>query len=349
MKRRDIINIAILLVVVLIAVYRYRVQTFTETRSRFLMDTLVEISFSARQQNVPALLDSTITLISTYEKKYSYYDPDSYLWGINHSEDDSLTIDREFFEILNLAEIFYEETEGLYDVTIGSLSEIWDIDRTMPPPADSVRLAQANVGFDKIRYGYYSIDTQTDEPLDEISDERYGYLVRPPGLKLNFGSLAKGYIIDKAVAFAQSRGIESGHINAGGDILLFGDRGGNQRIGIQHPRDKNDIIAVLELSDTAVVTSGDYERYFEYEGRRYHHIINPLTGYPVENIFSVTVIAPDATLADMLSTAVFLLPPEDGIELVKRYKGAECIIYYQDEEEIVSLRTEGIRKYMVEG
>jgi|SRR5690554_1610609 thiamine biosynthesis lipoprotein len=349
MKRRDVINIAILLVVILIAVYRYKVQTYTETRSRFLMDTLVELSFSARQQNVPAIMDSTITVISRYEKKFSYYDPESYLWAINHSEEDSLIIDRELFELLNLAEIFYQETEGVYDITIGILSEIWDIDRTTPPPADSVRLAQEYVGFDKIRYGYYRVDPQPDESSSEISDEAYGYLIRPPGLKLNLSSLAKGYIIDKGVAYARSRGIESGYINAGGDILLFGDRGGKQRIGIQHPRDINDIIAVLELSDIAVVTSGDYERYFEYEGRRYHHIINPLTGYPVENIFSVTVIAPDATLADILSTALFLLPPEEGISLIKKYKGAECVIYYQDEDEIVSLRTEGIREYMVEG
>lgn len=324
MKRRDIVSIVILVIVIVIAVYRYKVQSYTETSSRFMMDTLVELSFSARQKNIPAIMDSTIALISHYEQKLSYHDPDGELWAINNSEQDTVRIDADIYELLKLAEIFYRETGGLYDVTIGALTDLWDIDRTYPPPPDSIRMAMERVGFSKISFDY-------------------DYLVRPSGVKINLGSVAKGYIVDKAVDYAISQGISSGHINAGGDIRLFGD-GGEYRIGIRHPRDINDIIDLLTLSETAVVTSGDYERYFEHEDRRYHHIINPLVGYPVENVYSVTVVAPTTTLADILSTSLFLMPPEEGINLVKSYPKTESIIYYLDNNEIVSLGTEGIRE-----
>ena len=328
MKRREIVNIAILVLVVVIAVYRYKVQSYSETRSRFMMDTLVELSFTARQKNIPAIMDSTISLIEHYEQKFSYYHPGGELWQINESSHEKVEIDADFFELLKLAAIFYEETKGSYDVTIGTLSELWDTERNYPPPADSIRSALAHTDFSEVLV-------------------RQNYIIRPVGMKINLGSIAKGYIIDKAVEYAQSEGIQSGYINAGGDIRLFGYQGKEQRIGIQHPRDINDVIAVLSLSDTAIVTSGDYERYFDYDGRRYHHIINALTGYPVEGVYSVTILAPNATLADILSTAVFLLPPEEGINLLKAYPGTEGIIYFLDDEEIVSLRTEGIRDYLV--
>ena len=327
MKRRDIVNIAILVIVIFIAVYRYKVQHHVETRSRFMMDTLVEISFTARQKNIPAIVDSTIALMHYYDNKFSYYNPDGMLWSINQSEQDTIAIDADFYEMLTLAGMYYELSDARYDVTIGTLTELWNSERTYPPPADSVTLALRNVGFHKIEFDQ-------------------NFLIRPQGLKINLGSIAKGFIIDKAVDFALSQGISSGYINAGGDIRLFGDSGKEQNIGIQHPRDINRVIAVLALSDTAIVTSGDYERYFEYEGRRYHHIINPLTGYPVENIFSVTVIAPNATLADLLSTVIFLLPPEEGINIAK-LPNTECIIYYEEDDEIVSLRSEGIRELIV--
>lgn len=327
MKRRDIVNIIILLIVIVAAVYRYKVQSFSETKSRFMMDTLVEISFTARNKNVNSIMESTFSLIEAYERKFSYYDEESDLWRINHSEQDSVVIDTEFYELLTLAEVFYRKTDGLYDITVGTLTELWDIDRSEPPPADSIKTALQHVGFSKISFGA-------------------DYLIRPPGLRITLGSIAKGYIIDKAVEYALSEGIEKGHINAGGDIRLFGEKSKKQLIGIQHPRSINDIIAVLALRDTAIVTSGDYERYFDYEGRRYHHIINPVVGYPVENMFSVTVIAPNTTLADILSTAVFLMSPEEGIDLVRNISEAECILYYLDGEEIVSLRTKGIRDYI---
>jgi len=328
MKRRDIVNIAILVIVIFIAIYRYKVQYNTETRSRFMMDTLVELSFTARQKNIPAIMDSTIALMHHYERKLSYYDKEGDLWRINHYDHEKVEIDAEFYELLTLAEIFYQKTDGRYDVSIGALTELWDGERAYPPPADSIRMALDKVGFSDIVV-------------------RPNYFIRPVGMKINLGSIAKGYIIDKAVEYAKSKGIRSGYINAGGDIRLFGDQGREQLIGIQHPRDINDVIAVLSVSDRAIVTSGDYERYFDHEGRRYHHIIDALTGYPVENIFSVTILAPNTTLADVLSTAVFLLTPEEGLNLLRSYPETECIIYYLDDDEIVSLRSEGIRDLIV--
>jgi thiamine biosynthesis lipoprotein len=294
-----------------------------------MMDTLVEISFTTRRKNVREIMDNTIDLIAEYEKKLSYYDDKGELWRINHAEQDSVEIDYDFYELFSLAEIFYHQTEGYYDITVGALTDLWDFDRTYPPPADSIAAALENVSFTRISF-------------------KPGYLIRPPGIKINLGSIAKGFIIDKAIEYAVSQEVTQGYINAGGDIRLFSDDDKEQLIGIQHPRDINDLIDILSVANKAIVTSGDYERFFEYQGRRYHHIINPVIGYPVENIYSVTVIAPNTLLADIMSTAIFLLPPDEGIALVKSYPETEAIIYFQEANQIVSLRTEGIRKYIRE-
>lgn len=328
MSRKEWFSLVILILVLLFAIYRYRNRHFTETKTRVMMGTLVELSLTSSHKNLSVIIDSTFNLIKEYEAKFSYYDQTSLLSEVNNSNGERVPIDRDFFEILQLAGKYYEKTGGRYDVTISPLTDLWGGGRTTIPPPDSIEVAMSLVGYDKIEY--------TED-----------YVKLPPGMRINLGSIAKGFIIDKAVDYALSKTVLYGHINAGGDIRLFGDASKVQRIGVAHPRERNRIIATLLLSDIAVVTSGDYERYFEYEGEIYHHIIDPLTGYPVSNMYSVTIIAPTATLADVLSTAVFLMEPEEGIELVKNTPGTEGIIYYVEGDDIVFLGTEGIKKFMV--
>jgi thiamine biosynthesis lipoprotein len=152
-----------------------------------------------------------------------------------------------------------------------------------------------------------------------------------PALTVDLGAIAKGYAIDRAAEVLRRAGIESAAINAGGDIRLIGDHGARPwRIAIQHPRDSARPLATLELADAAVVTSGDYERFFEQDGVRYHHIFDPRTGYPAGRCQSVTVVAPSAALADALSTAVFVLGPEEGFALLQRFPEAEGLIVAAD-------------------
>ena len=145
---------------------------------------------------------------------------------------------------------------------------------------------------------------------------------------MDLGAIAKGYALDRAADKIRSFGIESALINAGGDIVAFGTRepGKPWRIGIQDPRNPSGIIAVAEINDRAVVTSGDYERFFMEGDKRYHHILDPQTGYPAQGVQSVTIVAPDGVTADALSTAVFVLGKRKGLDLVEAMPDVACLI-----------------------
>jgi len=329
MKKRDIVNLVILIIVISFAAYRFYHRKYNFAKSRFALDTIVEITFTTSNKDSNPLLDRAFDLIEEYEKKFSFFQKGSKLWNINHSEMDSVQIDKEFFEILKISEDLFYKSGSLYDVTIGSLSELWDFSNTHIPSRDSIEIAQHSIGFEKIRYSE-------------------NYLFRPSETKLNFGSLAKGYIIDRVVDFLKDNLVESGIINAGGDMRIFGYEK-PVRIGIQHPRaEQNEVIEILQAGNQAVVTSGDYERYFEIDGKRYHHILNPETGYPSENAISVTVIAPSAVIADAYSTALFLMKPEKAIEIADQNENMEVIVYYQNEDEIDNLKSKNFSRYLVE-
>ena len=159
-----------------------------------------------------------------------------------------------------------------------------------------------------------------------------GYLIsRNPAVQYDLGAFAKGYAIDRGIELLQSQGIAHAIINAGGDLRAIGRHGDRPwRIGIRHPRQAG-VLASVELSaDESIFTSGDYERYFEASGRRYHHILNPQTGEPTEGVLSVTVIGPDATLTDGLSTAVFVMGARRGLALIDATDGYEAIVVEAD-------------------
>ena len=148
-----------------------------------------------------------------------------------------------------------------------------------------------------------------------------------PGVRINLGGIAKGYAVEHGAQILRRHGVEHALLNAGGDTRVIGDRRGQPWIvGIRHPRLADQVVTRLPIVDEAISTSGDYERFFEENGRRYHHIINPQTGEPTEGILTVTVIGPDGTMTDGLDTAIFVLGVEAGLELIKAYPDYETII-----------------------
>ncbi|MFK7923421.1 MAG: FAD:protein FMN transferase, partial [Bacteroidia bacterium] len=155
--------------------------------------------------------------------------------------------------------------------------------------------------------------------------------------KIGFGGIGKGYAANKASLLMLEMGIESGLVNAGGDIICWGRPAEREawRIGVADPKSRTQILAWLGINDLAVVTSGDYERFAMIEGKRYAHIINPKTGWPVSGLKSVTIVCPDAELADALATSVFVLGPEEGLALINRLKGVEGL-FVTDEDELIS-------------
>ncbi len=328
MKKRNVfINVLIFVLILLTALYWKYYSSKEFQRSEFLLDTIVEISVTSRESNVNSIIDSAFDLMRDYEYKLSMYKEDGQIWEINNSSVMYHELDNDLYSLLELSQKLYGLSDSLYDITIGSLSEIWDFENQYIPSLEEIDNALEYVGFNKI-----SFDTET--------------LSKPPGIKLNLGSLAKGFIVDKAVEFLINNDIKAGIINAGGDLRIFGYDDALS-IGIQHPRgEKNDIISVLNLKNNAVVTSGDYERFFIYEGKRYHHILNPKTGFPSSTAVSVTVISNSTMIADALSTVLFLLHPEEALSLLDVFPESDAIIFYMEKDELKQIHSEGFTRYM---
>jgi len=312
MGRKEWINIIIIIILLGIGFYKYQSRTYSEAKAQLALDTLIEISITTKSKNVEQQLTTAFEMVKTYEAKFSYYHPQSMLSTINNSQGTSQPIDNDFYEILHLAEHLYYESNHLYDVSIGNLIDLWDFSAAIVPQQTAIDSTLARIGFEQ--YVAYNDST----------------ISLTGGVRLNFGSLCKGYIIDKVMEYIISQDPIEAQMNAGGDIRFYSKGNRKWKVGVQHPRDSQKMIARLSIPDRAVVTSGDYERFFMADGERYHHILNPLTGYPAKMTVSVTIISPTAFIADALSTAAFVMNPNDAIALVKKFPNTDAIILFYD-------------------
>ena len=208
------------------------------------------------------------------------------------------------WELLNISKKFYEISDYSFDVTAGPLIKQWGFYKKQNklPSAQDIIKAKSNVGFNNIII-----------KKDKIRFNK-------KGIKIDFGGIAKGFAIDKAIEELERNGFKSGFINLGGNIRTLSklpkDKE-NFKIGIKNPKDKNRLLGTIKIKDNSISTSGNYERYVTINGKRYTHIINPKTGMPVEGMLSVTVVTPFAVEADALSTAIFI----NGAEFAKKLKG----------------------------
>lgn len=205
-------------------------------------------------------------------------------------------------------------SSGTFDITLGPIIDIWKkaIKNKRLPKSKEIDNARKLIGWENI-----------------YIDENKGLIkFTKRGMKIDLGAIAKGFALDMAVARLRKEGITSALINAGGDIYCLGTKYGRRwKVGLRHPRRNREITKVYPLSDKAIVTSGDYEQYFTIEGKRFSHIIDPRTGYPADSgICSVTVIAEEATIADALATAIFVLGEKKGLELAKKFNIKEVRI-----------------------
>ena len=218
----------------------------------------------------------------------------------------------------------YERTGGYLDVTVGPLIDLWDIrNGGHYPMEEELTAALGLLGMD-----------------DLILNEANGtaYLFRS-GMRVDLGALAKGYIADRVKALLLDRGVKSGVIDLGRNILLIGEKPGKTpfSIGIQSPGAAGELLRVLSLRDRSLVTSGTYERYFEHEGRRYHHVLDPFTGFPTDrDLVAVTVLSDSSLWGDALSTACLLLGVDDGLALIYSIPEAEALFVLTDGSVVTS-------------
>ena len=236
-----------------------------------------------------------------------------------------VAVSPEVREVLRTARQISEWTGGKFDVTFGALSDLWrfdhDRDNQVPDPA-AVRRRLPFIDYRALR-------------VDEAAGTAY---LERPGMRAHLGGIGKGYAIDRGSAILRRRGLNDFLIQAGGDLYASGFKDGRPwRLGIQDPRGPSGAsFATIDLSDGTWSTSGDYERAFVKDGRRYHHIIDPATGEPARGCRSVTILTDRAVMADGLSTGVFLLGPAEGLALVGRLPHVEAVIVTSANEVLVT-------------
>jgi thiamine biosynthesis lipoprotein len=203
-------------------------------------------------------------------------------------------------------------SEGGFDITVGPLVQLWRNAREkgIPPPMQEIKKNLSLVNFREVTFN---------------SEGRV--FLNKEGMAIDLGGIAKGYAVDKAFELLRDLGYKNLIVNAGGDLRVGGTKLDQPwSIGIQHPRESQKIMVRVSASDIAIATSGDYEKFFIHQGKRYHHILNPRNGFPAEGCQSVTVLHKEGIMADALATAIFVLGPEKGLSFCKKLKGVNCLI-----------------------
>jgi len=218
----------------------------------------------------------------------------------------------ETFEVIQRVQKISELSDGAFDITIAPLLPLWRKAREtgVPPPSEEVKKVLDLVNFRNLLI----------RPDGKV-------FLKKKGMAIDLGGIAKGYAVDRAFGILASLGYKNLIINAGGDLRTKGFKNNQPwSIGIQHPRSAEKVMATVSVSDSAIATSGDYEKYFLHQGKRYHHILNPKTGFPADGCQSVTILSKEGMMADALATAVFVLGTEKGYTLCQRLEGVECLI-----------------------
>ena len=242
----------------------------------------------------------------------STYKPDSEISRVNsHAAEAPMVISAELLGLVERSLELSRMSDGAFDITYDSVGYLYDF-HARQRPTDR----QIEERIDAVDYRHVALDRAQSTIFFKAN-----------GVRINLGGIAKGYVVERAAAMLRASGVEHALLNAGGDTRVIGDRRGQPWVvGIRHPRVADEVVTRLPLVDEAISTAGDYERYFEENGHRYHHIINPATGRPTEGILTVTVIGPDGTMTDGLGTAIFVLGVDRGLELIEAYPDYETII-----------------------
>lgn len=272
--------------------------------------------------------------VSRIEKKLSRFVNGSEIDRINRqSGRDPVKVSRETFQILEFSKRLYEMTRGAFNILMGPLVDEWDYLHAEEKP-DGLSIRN--------KMGLIDGDDLVLNPMEQSA------WLRNPGQSIDLGAIGKGYAGDRCLEMLKQLGIESAVVNLGGNVCVRGKKpdGTAWKVGIRHPRKENELIGYVEAEDEHVVTSGDYERFFyDKEGIRRHHILNPVTGYPTESgLISVTVISENGMAADGLATSLFILGKKNGMRLLSLFPGTEAIMV---DERLEVTVTKGIEKSFI--
>lgn len=293
----------------------------------FAMDTYMTLT--AYGENAQQAVDDAATEIERIEEMVSIGKENSEIARINKEKKGSVS--NETAEMLEYALALSKDSEGAFDITVYPLMQAWGfVDKTYQVPSDKViQDTLLKIGSDKVYY-----DKQ----------EQYVTLAQED-MAIDLGGIAKGYASDKVADIFLEHGVESGIVNLGGNVKTIGAKedGSNWKVAIQSPDEQEEYIGVVEVADKVVITSGTYERYFEENGKRYHHIMDTKTGKPAENgLVSVSIITENGMMADALSTCLFVMGKEKAIHYWTQHKEEFDVIFIEENGQITI--TSGIKE-----
>lgn len=278
-----------------------------------IMGTNIQVEVWSEDEKLgPQATKAVMAEMERINQLMSPYIASSELAQINqHAGQQAVPVSKELFELIALSIQLSIETHGAFDITYASVGYLYDYRHHSKPSEQQVQVL-----LEAINFRHLLLDEQT-----------LSIQFAHPKVKIDLGGIAKGHAVDNAIVILQGMGIEHALVTAGGDTRLLGDRRGKPwMVGIRDPRDADKQTVILPLVDMALSTSGDYERYFEQDGLRYHHILSPKSGSSSYEVQSVSIIGPSSTLNDALSTAVFVLGVQQGMDLLNRTPGYDGII-----------------------
>jgi len=298
---------ALLLLAVAAAWVAFQQRIYTD--SRIAMDTVVSVSVVARSADKARMaFERVFDEIDRIGANVNFYSDKSEINSVNMNAGlKAVKVSDETREIVNQALKVSEMTGGAFDITTGAVTVLWDFKTKLMPEDKELRKRAKLVSYKSV----------------VVDDEKGTVFLKRKGMMIDLGGIAKGFAADRAVDALRSIGIKAALVSVAGDIRAYGVKPSGQpwRVGIQDPRPadpSNNVMAALALNDRAISTSGDYQRYFEVEGVRYHHLLDPASGMPARGCRSVTVIAESGAMADPVATAVFVLGPEKGLALLQK-------------------------------
>lgn len=284
-------------------------------KQEFFLDTIFEIKIE-ESKDAETILNSAFELVKNLENKLSIYNEKSEISELNKYK--RYRVSPEVLEVIKKAIYISEITDGAFDITCKPIIFLYKKknQEEQMPTEEEIKQVLKKVGWKKI----------------EIKGNE---VILKDGSEIDLGGIAKGYIVDKVAGFLRIKGIKNGLVNAGGDIYCWGKNPERKKwkIGIENPFDEGLIIGNFEITNRGIATSGNYKRYIKIKKQKLGHIVNPKTGFPVENIpVSVTVVAPDCITADGIATGVFVLGIEKGLKLINKIKDVECLIIDKDKK-----------------
>jgi len=261
-------------------------------------------------------IDAVMAELRRIDDLMSHYKPESELSAINqHANERPVQVDKELFDLIKLSTHYSQITEGAFDITYASVGYLYDYRRRIHPSEEQIKQALPAVNWRNML-------------LDE---QHHTVRFEHPGMRIDLGGIGKGYAVDRGIEILKARGIDRALVTAGGDSRIIGDRNGRPwLVAIRHPDNPNKVVTRIPLSDSAMSTSGDYERYFDEDGVRYHHIIDPRTGHSASKVRSATILAPTATQTDGMSKTAFVLGAEKALEIINRMPEYDAVFVLPD-------------------